>query len=408
MRPMNGLRLGSIAGIDIAVDWSLLIVFLLVTFSLAAGVFPVWHPGWSAALAWGTAAAAALLLFASVLVHELSHAIVGRACGVRFSRITLFVFGGMAQMENEPPNWRAEFAMAIVGPLTSLALGVSSLALAALLVGPLEIDPADPRQALARLGPLATLLLWLGPVNVVLAVFNLVPGFPLDGGRVLRAVMWGISGNLRRATRWASLAGQAFAWLLMATGVLIILGLRLPVIGGSIVGGLWLAFIGWFLNNAAIAGYRQLLLRESLENVTVRDLMQTRYTSVDPRLPVAALVDVHLMASGQRAFPVEDDGLLVGLVSLRDVQKCDRADWIDTPVARIMTPVGELVTVSPEQVAIDALALLAQRDLNQLPVVRAGRLVGLLRREDILKWLAIHADGELAGRNSHDHRPARR
>lgn len=194
MRLTTGLRLGRIVDIEIVADWSLLIIFWLISFSLAAGVFPAWHPEWTAALAWGTALAAALLFFVSVLIHELSHALVGRLHGIVVRRITLFMFGGMAQMENEPPTWRAEFAMAIVGPLTSLALGVFFLWLTPFAGGPLDIDPDDPGATLAA----------LGPVNILLALFNLVPGFPLDGGRVLRALLWALTGSLRRATRYAS------------------------------------------------------------------------------------------------------------------------------------------------------------------------------------------------------------
>src|SRR3989304_1275370 len=198
-----GLRLGRIAGIEIAADWSLLIIFWLIAFTLAVGVFPGWHPDWGAALSWATALAAALLFFASVLVHELSHALVGRAHGIVIRRITLFMFGGMAQMENEPSTWRAEFAMAIVGPLASLALGIPFLGLAAISSAPRDIDPDKPQETFAALAPLPTLLVWLGPVNIILALFNLVPGFPLDGGRVLRAILWAVTGNLRMAPRRA-------------------------------------------------------------------------------------------------------------------------------------------------------------------------------------------------------------
>ena len=387
-----GLRLGHIAGIEIAVDWSLLIIFWLITFTLAVGVFPEWHPGWSATLSWTTALAAAVLFFTSVLIHELSHAIVGRAHGVIIRRITLFMFGGMAQMENEPPTWRSEFAMAIVGPLTSLALGVAFLSLAAAAGAPLDIDPEDPRAALAGLGPVVTLLLWLGPINILLALFNLVPGFPLDGGRVLRAVLWAITGNLRRATRHASRAGQGFAWLLMASGFAMILGLHVPFLGAGLVNGLWLAFIGWFLNNAAVLSYRQLLVRESLADVPVARLMQTRFTRVEPRMLISTLVDQHLMPSGQRSFPVEDNGRFLGMVCLSDLRKRDRDAWDRTPVGDIMTPAAALVTVTPREDAFEVLARLAGRGLNQLPVVEDGRLVGMIMREDILKWLALQSE----------------
>ena len=215
----KGIRLGRIAGIEVFADWSLLLIFFIIAFGLATGMFPAWHPEWPAALAWATALGAAALFLASVLVHELSHALVGRIGGIKVRRITLFMLGGMAHMEREPPTWRSELAMAAVGPVTSLVLGLAFLWLAGLFAGPLDVDLNDPSEALAQLSPLATLLLWLGPVNILLAVFNLVPGFPLDGGRVLRAILWGATGSLRRATRWASLGGQGFAWLLRCSSV---------------------------------------------------------------------------------------------------------------------------------------------------------------------------------------------
>jgi CBS domain-containing protein len=264
------------------------------------------------------------------------------------------------------------------------------LFLAGVVAGPIEIDVENPREALAALSPLATLLLWLGPVNILLAIFNLVPGFPLDGGRVLRAVLWGITGNLRRATRWATAGGQGFAWLLMGTGVLMLFGLHVPLLGGGPIGGLWLMFIGWFLNNAALMSYRQLLVKETLEDVPVARIMQTRFTSVGPAIPISELVDVHLMASGQRVFPVEEDGRLLGMVCLRDLRKAERSAWERITARDIMTPASDLVSVSASQDASEALTMLAQLNVNQLPVLEHGKLVGLLRREDVLKWLSVH------------------
>jgi Zn-dependent protease/CBS domain-containing protein len=390
----GGLRLGSIGGIEIHADWSLLIIFALITFGLATGLFPSWHPNWSPATAWITALVAAVLFLGSILVHELSHALVGRAHGVQIRRITLFMFGGVAEMENEPPSWWGELSMAIVGPLTSLALGFAFLALASLGNRPVRIDASHLQRSLSGLGPAASLLLWLGPINVMLGVFNLVPGFPLDGGRVLRAVMWGLTGDLHRATQRASRAGQFFAWLLMSAGLAMMLGLHLPVFGAGFVNGLWLAFIGWYLNNAALLSYRQLLIRESLEHIPVSRLMQTRFLRIDPQMRLGTLVNEHLMGSGQRAFPVEANGRLVGIVSLRDLQKCARDALERTSVAEIMTPAARLVTLAPVQDAMKALELMGGHDLNQIPVMENGAVVGLIRREDILTWLSMHAGGE--------------
>lgn len=385
----QGIRLGRIAGIEVVADWSLLIIFLLITFSLAGGVFPSWHPDWGLGLAWSTALGAAVLFFASLLAHELSHALVGRRVGIEVRRITLFMFGGMAQMENEPPTWRSELAMAAIGPIVSLTLGIVFLALAGALVGSVDIDPADPGKRLAALSPLATLLFWLGPVNILLGVFNLLPGFPLDGGRVLRAVVWGLTGSLHTATRWASAAGRGIAMLMIGTGLLMVFGMHVPVLGGGSANGLWLMLMGWFLSNAAQVSYRQVLMKETLGGVPVGKIMQTRLTSVDPGISVSHLIEEHVMASGQRVFPVQQDGRFLGMVCLQDLKKSDRSARDRITAGDVMTPVAELACASPGQDAFEALAVLGQHNVNQLPVLEGDALVGLLRREDILKWLSL-------------------
>ena len=391
----NGFRIGQLAGIHVYLDWSLLIIIFLISTSLAVGLFPAWHPDWDPMLSWTTAIAAAVLFFASVLAHELSHALVGRATGIRVERITLFVFGGMAHMENEPRAWHSELWMAAVGPLTSVVLGIIFLTLSGLITGPVALDPEDPSQALRALGPAATLLFWLGRINIILALFNLVPGFPLDGGRVLRAILWGATRDLRKATRWASLLGQAFAWVLILNGFAMMLGMRVPFFGTGPIAGIWLAFIGWFLNNAAMVSYRQLLVRETLEHVPVARIMQTQYLSVAPDLDLASLVDQHLMGSGQRSFPVEQEGRFVGMVCLHDIRKVEIGLRATTTVSEIMTPAHGLTTVRPKGDAVEALSLLASRDVNPIPVTENDTLRGLVRREDILKWLMLHAGDKM-------------
>jgi Zn-dependent protease len=391
----SGFRLGRVAGIDLHVDWSLLIVFWLIASSLALGVFPVWHPEWTRVHAVGTALVAALLFFSSVLAHELSHALIGRRFGIPIRRITLFIFGGIAELAGEPRSWRAELAMAIAGPMTSIVLGAVFLLLAMSMAGPLPANVQQVESWLAGLGSLPTLLLWLGQVNIVLALFNLVPGFPLDGGRVLRAALWGMTGNLREATRWASMGGRAVAWLLMGMGVAMILGAEVPLFGSGPAAGLWLTLIGWFLNNAALSSYRQLLLQETLQPVHVRRLMRTDFLTVSPDLTVAEFVHDRLLPSGQRAFPVLEGGKLSGIVSLRDARKIDREQWRSTAVARIMTPAERLVTASPEDDAFGALVALGRDGLNQLLVLENGQLRGLLRREDLVNWLALYGEQSL-------------
>lgn len=391
----RGLRLGRIAGVAIHLDWSLIIIFLLITVSLAFGVLPFWHPDWGPLVTGLTAVAAALLFLVSVLLHELSHAVVGRRLGMRIERITLFVFGGMAHMEDEPDSWATELKMAIAGPLMSLALGAAFLYLGGLLAGPLEMDPEKPREAMEQLGPGATLMLWLGPVNIILGVFNLVPGFPLDGGRVLRAALWGATGDLHRATRLASGAGQLVAWLLIASGFAMILGIHVPPFGSGPVAGLWIAIIGWFLNNAAVYGYRSLVIREALEDVPVRQLMHGDYATVGPDDTLDGLVEDHLLTSSQRVYPVVADGELQGMVGLEDVRRIDRDAWSATRVADVMTPRRELRSLAPEDPASQAMSLLAEQGFNQLPVVDGGRLAGLVTRDDVLKWLALSRGQDL-------------
>ncbi|MGH8771796.1 MAG: site-2 protease family protein [Burkholderiales bacterium] len=392
---LSGIRVGSVSGIEVFVDWSLMIIFFLVTFSLGAGLFPAWHPEWSAALIWSTALAAAVLFFVSVFIHELSHALVGRAMGIEIRRITLFIFGGMAHLEREPHTWRAELWMAIVGPVVSLLLGGLFLLVGGLALGESRFDPESPEATLARMGPLTTLFLWLGPINIVLGLFNLVPGFPLDGGRVLRAITWGITGNLKLATQWASRLGQFFAWVLIGIGIAMMLGVRVPIFGTGLLSGIWLAFIGWFLNQAALMSYRQLLVRESLDDVPVSRVMQSQFTTVESTMTLSRLVDEHLLHSDQRAYPVVDGFDLVGLVCLEDLRKVPREAWERTRVSDIMTPASKLAQVAPTEDTSDALTTLTNRGVNQLPVVENGRVRGLVRREDILRWLALRGDRAL-------------
>ncbi|HEY0846445.1 MAG TPA: site-2 protease family protein [Noviherbaspirillum sp.] len=390
----TGFRIGRIAGIDIHLDWSLLIVFFLIVFSLGGSLFPYWHPDWSVAQSWLTAAAAAVLFFVSVLLHELSHALVGRRHGMGVKRITLFVFGGMAQMEDEPRHWRGELWMAIVGPITSLVIGVACGIAAGAIAGRTSIDPENIGATLSQLGAVPTLLLWLGQINILLALFNMVPGFPLDGGRVLRAALWGITGNLRKATRMASAAGQLFAWVLIISGLAMMLGIRVPVFGTGFIGGLWISFIGWFLNNAALMSYRQLIIKESLENVPVTKLMQTGFKVVPPDLPVDRLVDDYLLHSDQRGFPVVAGDRLIGMVCLEDVRKQERRTWPFRAVRDIMTPASSLRHVMPQDDVHKALTLLGDGRINQIPVVEDGVVRGLVRREDVLKWLALYENAD--------------
>lgn len=388
----NGLKLAKIFGINIYVDWSWIFIFLLVVWNLAIGVFPSLHPTWSTALIWGTAIVAAILFFASVLAHELAHSVVAKARGLPVNRITLFLFGGVSNIEREPTSALTEFLMAIVGPLTSLILGIIFLFLAGVGFFTSGGFFGAPFSLLSRLGPVSTLLLWLGPINIILAIFNMVPGFPLDGGRVLRSIFWAVTGNLRRATHWAAIIGQIIAWGFIIIGISMVFGVNVPFFGTGLIGGIWLAFIGWFLNNAASQSYRQVVLEDMLEGVPVSTLMRPNAVSVPPNIPISELVYNYIMNSDERAFPVLDGDRLVGMVSLGDVRKIPRSEWDTTTISHIMTPEEKLTVATPREDVSQALNDIATRDVRQVPVVQEGRLVGILRRADIMKWLQLHTE----------------
>jgi Zn-dependent protease/CBS domain-containing protein len=388
----SGFRVGRLFGIDIFIDWSWLLIFLLVTWNLLA-MFGSLHPDWGLGLSLAVAVGASLLFFASVLAHEMAHSLMARAQGVPVRNIVLFLFGGVSNIEREPPSPRAEFLITIVGPITSVLLGFLFIGAAIALIGPVEPGiMADPAQLIARLDPLTTLLFWLGPINILLGIFNMIPGFPLDGGRILRSILWAVTDDLRRATRWASRVGQLVAWLLIFTGIAMVFGIQVPIFGTGLIGGLWLAFIGWFLNSAAIQSYQQVVIRDVLEGVRVERMMRSSPPTVSPHTSVEKLVYDDLMGTDEHAFPVQEDGRLVGLVTLEDIRKVPRPEWPQVQVAQIMTPAEELLVVQPDEDAADALQKLSQRDVRQLPVMRNGDMVGLLRRRDITRWLQFHAE----------------
>jgi Zn-dependent protease/CBS domain-containing protein len=390
----SGFRVGRIFGINIHVDWSWIFIFLLVTWNLAGVFFPSMHPDWSLPLNWGMGILASLLFFISVLAHELAHSLVAVARGLPVRRITLFLFGGVSNIEREPPSPTTEFLISIVGPLTSFIIGALMLFLVGRstdLAG-LVSGAMTPTQLLRGLNPLETVLMWLGNINIILALFNMIPGFPLDGGRVLRSILWAITDNLRRATRYATWVSHVIAWLLIFAGVAMAFGVEIPFFGTGLLSGLWLAFIGWFLNNAASQSYQQVVVEDLLEGVPVSRLMRPDAPSVTPELPISELVDGYLMGTDERAFPVLEGDRLAGLVCLEDVRKVPRAEWETTLTRDIMTPISELITVSPRQDAAEALNQLSTRDVRQVPVVQDGRLVGMLRRRDILRWLQLHSE----------------
>ncbi|CAH9018772.1 site-2 protease family protein [Candidatus Nitrosacidococcus sp. I8] len=251
---------GQIAYIKIYLDWSLAIMFFLITLGMATSVFPSWHPDWHTWIIWILSALAALFFISSILIHELSHALIGRRKGIEVKNITLFVFGGVAQLEHEPHTWQAELWMALAGPIASIILGVIILIISILTMDLDYIKAVDSAHVLESLSPATSLLFWLGPINIFLGLFNLIPGFPMDGGRVFRAVLWAMTHDIRQATFWAYRVGQVCAGLFIMIGIATILDFPIiPFLGTGLIGGLWFIFIGWFLYRSAQISYQQLL-----------------------------------------------------------------------------------------------------------------------------------------------------
>ncbi len=392
---IGGFKLGRIFGITVRIDWSWLFIFLLIAWDLAT-VFAQAHPAWTTQLAWLTAIVAALLFFGSVLAHELAHSLVARARGVPVRSITLFLFGGVSDIEREPPSPVAEFLITVVGPVTSIALGLLFIALSGVAIGPLDAVVASPFNLVRRLDPRTTLLLWLGPINILVGLFNLIPGFPLDGGRILRSILWAVTRNLRRATHWASLVSHAVAWAMILAGVAMIFGVRLPFFGTGFISGLWLIFIGWFLNGAAAQSYRQVVIEDILAGVSVSQLMRMDSPAVPATISIGDLVRDYMMGTEDQSFPIVSGGQFAGIVTVEDVRRVPHQQWAATTAAQIMTPADKMIEVTPDEDAAEALRELTQYDASQLPVVRNGQMIGVLRRRDIARWVQLHSGPSLS------------
>jgi Zn-dependent protease/CBS domain-containing protein len=372
----GSLVLGTIRGIPIRIHFTWLIIFGLLSWSLASGYFPQHYPDLPITAYWIKGIIAALFLFGSVLVHELMHALMAQNLRVPIAGITLFALGGVSEMKQEPPSPSAEFKIAIVGPLASVALA----GLFWLLWRALEREGPDPS--------FAAVALYLVGLNTVVAVFNMLPAFPLDGGRVLRAIIWGITKNLKKATYWATRVGRIFAYILISLGAV-------SLFAGAGFQGIWMALIGFFLLQGAQASYAQVMLKEALAGVAVRDIMVKDVVSVPPGLSVRALIEGYFLTHGYGGFPVVDHGQVLGIVSLADVKRVSPEEYDRLTVREVMIPLTERLTVAPEEDVSLALQRMAEDALGRLVVLERGRMLGLVTKTGLSRFLQMKLELQL-------------
>lgn len=360
------VRLGSIRGIPVGVHYSWFVVFFALSATLALGQYPTNYPDWTDTQYWTVAVLSVLLLFTSVLLHEFGHAVTAQKLGIPVISITLFIFGGVAAISQDAESAGDEFKIAIAGPIVSVLTGVT--------FGAIFLALGDVNeQASALVGYLAL-------VNIVLAVFNMLPGFPLDGGRVLRAIIWKATGSVRRSTRIVATIGSLLGSLLFVVGIF-------TIFQGNLVNGVYSVAIGWFLQNAATQGRQQVEQEVALRDVYVHDLMQHDPVTVHPGLDIQSLVDDYVLGRNVRGLPVCDEGRLVGIITVNDIKEIARDEWPRRQVSELMTGLAELQTVEEMTLVNDVLRLMAEHDFHQLPVLRDGSLVGLITRSGLVRYL---------------------
>lgn len=376
------IKLGRIGGIEIGLHYSWLIIAILIAFSLSAHFHSV-DPGWSLTIIWSAAIVTAVLFFVTLLLHELAHSLVAKAWGLRVKAITLFALGGISQIESESPDAKAEFTIAIVGPLTSAVIGFVCMGLA-------RVSGWTPQSAPHT--PVLAVLLWLSYINFALAVFNMVPGYPLDGGRVLRSVIWWITGKQQKATRAAARIGQIVAFLFILYGLY-------EFFFVASFGGLWIAFIGWFLLDAARSSYVQVEIMADLRGRRVADIMERDCSTVGGQVSLRDFVDHYLLHSAGRCFSVVQNGNFAGLVTPGEIRKISKDKWISTSLQSVMRPLSQLRVVPSDMSAVDALELMAKEHLNQMIVLSNGKLQGIFSRGQVARFLQVYSG---LGSDSHD------
>jgi len=369
------IHLFTIFGFRVGIDLTWVFLAVLVTWSLARGLFPAWFEHYSTATYWWMGAAGALGLFLSIVFHEFWHSIVARYYGLPMRGITLFIFGGVAEMEDEPQNAKTELLMAVAGPISSVVLGVIFL-LVYLGV-----------TAAAWSEPVGGVLLYLGWLNIILAVFNMLPAFPLDGGRVLRSILWFAKGNLRWATRIAASIGSGVGMLLIVLGLL-------SFITGGFITGIWYFLIGMFIRGAANMSYRQVLVRNALGGEKVARFMQQNPVTVPPSVSIRELVDDYFYKYHYKMFPVTDDGTLAGCITSSEVKNIPREQWSTLRVQDVLVPCSTETTISPDTDAMNALSVMNRTGRSRLMVVEGDHLVGVITLKDMLKFLNLKIDLE--------------
>lgn len=361
------ISLGRIFGISIDLDYSWFLIFGLLTWILAVSYYPSEFKNWSPAGYWFMGAVTAILLFASVLLHELGHSVVAKHFGIPVPRITLFIFGGVSQIATEPSDANKEFWMAAAGPAVSFVLAAIFWELRLILVG------VPALFALAK---------YMALLNLVLGVFNLIPGFPLDGGRVFRAIIWRISGNFRRATSVATFTGRFFGFSLIFIGVWLLLA-------GDVLNGLWTAFIGWFLESAAASQVQQQVLKDLLAGHRVSEMMSRDCARVPGDLSLQELVETHVLGSGHRCFVVTQGDQTVGLVTLAEITRVPRSSWASTKIADVMIPSGKLALTPANAEAWTTIESMERNGISQTPIGDGNKIIGVLSRDDLAHYLGV-------------------
>ncbi len=363
----NNIRLAQVMGIPIGLDPSWFLVFALITWILTVNYFPLEFGNWNVVQLWAVAAATSILFFMSVLLHELGHSIVAQRYKLTVKSITLYIFGGISEITSEPTTPLPEFVIAFAGPFTSLLLAVF------FYVIQLIFSSVAPVYAAAK---------YLAYINLVLGLFNLIPGFPLDGGRVFRAIVWGITHNLRRATEIAGLLGQGIAFVFILLGVWLLFQ-------GNWVNGLWIAFIGWFLENAVVGQVQQVRMQDILAGHTVDQVMSQTCVMVPAELTLQELVNQYFLDKGERCVIVIQASQPAGFLTLNNVRQTPRERWGTTTLAQVMIPMDKVKVTTPNTGLVQVLEQMGSDGVNQMPVMADGQIEGMLRREDIVNYLHV-------------------